>query len=76
MTDLKRPPSLPRLTTHQLNPPVEKPVLPDGHEACNLPGDLEKSFAGDNSVIMKESGSGSSMHFNVFPTITDLSGLL
>ena len=55
--------------THQLDPPVEQPVLLDGDEAGHLPGELERIFAGDNSVIVEESGSRSSMHFNVFPTI-------
>ena len=55
------------LRTHHLNHPVEKSILPDGDEALHLPGELEGSFTRDNSLVVKEGRSGSSVHFNIFP---------
>ena len=56
------------LTHHHLNQPVEQPVLPDGDEALHLPEELERSFARDDSLIVKEGRSGSSVNFDIFPT--------
>ena len=55
------------IESHQLNPSVEQPVLLDGDEAGHLPGELEGVLAGHHSVVVKESRSGPSMYFNIFP---------
>ena len=57
------------IESHQLNPSVEQPVLLDGDEAGHLPGELEGVLAGHHSVVVKESRSGPSVYFNIFPII-------